>query len=161
MKKIAFLFALILLLVGCSSTEKENSSGLKVGNMSTSSFADNKKYFIITYFEWVGEKSAKIESIELIKQGERPVTVDEDRISYTFYGADPYKAIGIYQREQIGEVEDIEGFEVQGESKLILEVVLTNVKADSNRKMKINYIAGGEKKEQIIESTMIANLRTE
>lgn len=162
MKKIGFLFALIFLLVGCSNTsgEGENSEGFKLGNISTSEFKDNESYFIVMPFEWNGEDSVSIEAIEMIKDKEEPVNVDNDRIIYEFHGADVNKKTGVYERESIGDVEDIRGFEVEGESRLVLEVSLTNVIRDSTRKIKIKYLVGEEKKEQIIESTTIENLRT-
>lgn len=162
MKRIGILFTLMFLLVGCSNTggEGENSEEFKLGDISTSEFKDNESYFIVMPFEWNGEESVSIEAIEMIKDDEEPISVDNDRIIYEFYGADANKKTGVYERESIGDIEDIGGFEIEGESRLVLEVSLTNVIPDSTRKIKIKYLVGEEKKEQIIESTTIENLRT-
>lgn len=162
MKSIGILFTLMFLLVGCSNTggEGEHSEEFKLGDISTSEFKDNESYFIVMPLEWNGEESVSIEAIEMIKDDEEPINVDNDRIIYEFYGADANKKTGVYERESIGDVEDIGGFEIEGESRLVLEVSLTNVIPDSTRKIKIKYLVGEEKKEQIIESTTIENLRT-
>ncbi|GGO00953.1 hypothetical protein [Saccharibacillus kuerlensis] len=159
MKKISFLLILILLLTGCSSIGEENSNGFKIGSLSTQEFEDNEKYFIIMPIEWTGKNSATIKSIELVKQNEEPVNLD-DRIDYVFHGADALKGIGVYPREDIGEIKDLKGFKVKGESRVVLEISMTNVRPDSNRSLKIKYLVGGEEKEQVIKSAMIENLRT-
>lgn len=147
------------MLVGCSNTN-EKEEVFKLGNISTSEFEDNENYFIVMPFEWNGEDSVSIEAIEIIKDKEDAVNVDNDRIIYEFYGADVNKETGVYGRESIGDIEDIKGFEVEGESKLVLEVSLANVVPDSTRKIKVKYVVGEVEKEQIIESTTIENLRT-
>lgn len=40
--------------------------------------------------EWTGEETAVINSIELVKKNEVPVTFEEDGIAYEFHGADPF-----------------------------------------------------------------------
>lgn len=164
MKKIGvgILFCLILLLAACSNddTSVGNSKGFKVGNISTSEFKDNEKYFLVIPLEWNGDNPVTIESVELIKENEKIVNLDNDRINYVFYGADANKKTGLYKREEIGDIEEIKGFKVDGKSTLVLEITLNNIIKDSNRGMKIKYTINGEEKEQLIESPMIQNLRT-
>lgn len=159
MKKIGLIFTLMFLLVGCSNTS-EKGEEFKLGNISTTEFKDNEKYFLVIPLEWNGDNPVTIESVELIKENEKIVNLDNDRINYVFYGADANKKIGVYQREEIGDIEEINGFEVDGKSTLVLEITLNNIIKDSNRGMKIKYLVGEEEKEQIIESTTIENLRT-
>lgn len=160
MKKFGTLFILVILLVGCSNLGGKSSGEFTVGNISTSEFEDNEKYFLVIPLEWDGEDSAKIEAVELIKEDEELVNVDNDRINYVFYGADVNTKTGVYQRGELGATEEIDGFEVEGESRLVLEITLMDVLSDSNRRIKIKYMVGGEEKEQVIESSMIESLRT-
>ena len=143
MKKIGLLFTLMFLLVGCSNIS-EKGEEFKLGNISTPEFKDNENYFIVMPLEWNGEDSVSIESVEIIKDKEEPVNVDNDRINYEFFGADVNKKTGVYAREDIGNIEDIKGFEVEGESKLVLGISITNVIPDSTRKIKIKYLLGEE-----------------
>lgn len=161
MRNKLVLLLLFLFLFGCSDTDKKISNEFKIGNISTQNFQNDTKYFLVLPFEWNGKNAANIESIELIKEDDQPLQADADRIFYTFYGADSSKATGVYQREEIGDVEDINGFEVEGESRVVLEVSLKDVKPDSDRRMKIKYSIEGKEKEQMIKSPMIEQLRTE
>lgn len=161
MRKIGILFSLIFLLTACSNDDGvENLKGFSIGNITTSEFVDDKTYFLVIPLEWNGDDSVIIETVELIKQDEKAVNVDNDRVNYVFYGADVNKETGVYQREDIGEVEDINGFKVDDKSKLVLKIALTDVVSDSNRKMRVKYTIDEKPKEQIIESTMIQKLRT-
>ncbi|NGZ77261.1 hypothetical protein [Saccharibacillus alkalitolerans] len=152
---------LIFLLAGCSRAGGEYANEFKLGNMSTSTFENDKNYFIVTTFEWMGKNPATIESMELVKKDGTPITVESDRIRYAFHGADPKKAVGVYQRENLGNLEEIQGFEVEGESRLVLEVSLNHVQPASDRRIKITYTSGGKKREQLLESTTIEQLTTE
>lgn len=111
-------------------------------------FKDNESCFIVIPFEWNDEDSMSIEAIEIIKDKEEPVNIDNDRIIYELCGTDVNKKTGVYERESRGAVEDIKGFEVKGESRLVLEVSLINAIPDFTRKVKIKYLAGEKKKEQ-------------
>lgn len=163
MKKIMMLAILLLLLGACSgNNENSNSMGeFSIENISTSEFEKNETYFIVMPLSWSGDGPAIIDSVELIKQGNEPLSLDADHIAYEFMGASADKDAGVYAREEIGEVEEIEGFEVIDEATLVLEISMSDVSENPERKMKINYTVDGEEKEQIIESTTFENFRTQ
>ena len=144
---------------GATNSEKTESGDFTVENISTSSLASGEKYFFVIPFEWSGKEPAEINSIELLDNNE-PIT-PESGISYTFYGGNSDKKTGVYQRETIGEKEEIKGFEIKDKATLILETTLTNVDTNENRKIKINYQINGQEKEQIITSSTFKNLNTE
>ncbi|OWA35480.1 hypothetical protein B9G55_12635 [Saccharibacillus sp. O16] len=161
MKIKALFFILFLLLVGCSRAGEEHSNKFKLGNLDTSVFSNQKNYFIVTPFEWVGKKPVTIESVELVTKDDMSINAEQAPIRYTFYGADPKKGVGIYQRDDLGDLEDIQGFELKGEGRLVLKVSMNEVRPDPNRRIKIKYIIGQKKHEQLLESNMIEQLRTE
>ena len=161
MKKASLFTALILLLAGCSGAGGNHSNTFKWGDLSISEFENQENYFIVAPFEWMGKEPAVIESVELVAQGEAPIDTEDGRVQYTFYGADPSKGIGVYAREDLGDLDEIRGFEVEGESRLVLEISLEHVQPDPNRRMKIKYTVDGKEHEQILESPMIEQLRTE
>lgn len=147
----AFTF-LFLLLAACSNSEQSVDGEFMFGNMYGDSLEANESYNIILHFEWTGEKPAVINSIELVKENEEPVTFEEDGIAYEFYGADPLKQEGLYSGEHnIGEVVDINGFEVQGESRVVAEVRLGEVEKDETRNAKINFTVDGEEYQEIVD----------
>ena len=150
--KIVSVTFLFLLLAACSSTEESVDGEFMFGNMYGDSLESNESYNIILHFEWTGEKPAVINSIELVKENEEPVTFEEDGIAYEFYGADPLKQEGLYSGEHnIGEVFDINGFEVQGESRIVAEVRLGEVEKDETRNAKINFTVDGEEYQEIVD----------
>lgn len=150
--KIALVTSMFLLLAACSSSEESVDGEFMFGNMYGDSLESNESYNIILHFEWTGEESAVINSIELIKENEEPVTFEEDGIAYAFHGADPLKKEGLYSGEHnIGEVVDINGFAVQGESRIVAEVRLGEVEEDESRAAKINFTVNDEEYQEIVD----------
>ncbi|MFB1049396.1 glycosyltransferase [Paraliobacillus sp. JSM ZJ581] len=72
----------------------------------------------------------------------------------------PTKETGVYKRKDFGEKETINGFTVGNANTLILELSLLDVESNNNRAMRIKYIQNGEKKEQILKSSLLENLNT-
>ncbi len=163
MKKIMMLAVLLLLLGACSGNNENSTTPgeFSIENISTSEFENNETYFIVTPLSWSGDNPAIIDSVELIKQENEPLSLNADRIAYEFMGASLDKVAGVYAREDIGEVDEIEGFEITDKATLVLEISMSDVSEDPERKMKINYTVDGEEQEQIIESTTFENFRTQ
>lgn len=161
MKISGLMMILIFLLVGCSRGDEDHSNEFKAGNLSTSVLAHQKNYFIAMPFEWMGKDTVTIESVELVTNSEQPINAEQDGIRYAFYGADPQKAVGVYQREDLGDLEEVQGFEIEGESRLVLKVSLNQVHADPDRRIKVIYKRGEKTYEQLVESTTVEELRTE
>lgn len=150
--KIASITFMFLLLVACSSTEESIDGEFIFGNMYGDSLEANESYYIVLPFEWTGEKPAVITSVELVKGNEEPVTLGEDGIEYEFFGADPLKQVGLYSGDRnIGDVVDINGFELQGESRIVAEVRLGDVTEDESRSAKINFTVNEEEYQRVVE----------
>lgn len=159
--KIMVIMFLGLFLTACSETEELVEGEFVIGNMYGGPFEPGDSYTFILPIEWTGEEPATITSVELIKMNGEPVTFEEDGIAYEFYGADPLKRVGLYAEDHyIGEVEDINGFEVQGESRIVTEVRLGEVEEDDHRNVKITYSVNGEEYEEITEWDTFRELAT-
>lgn len=79
---------------------------------------------------------------------------------FEFYRGDPNKQHGVYARDDIGEMQDIEGYEIKDKGTLILKVILSGANKNNNRYMKINYSVNGDKKEQIVATKTVEELST-
>ncbi|PBB06309.1 hypothetical protein [Salimicrobium humidisoli] len=162
MKKVLFAFAVLLplcIVSACSESEISNNGEFSIENISASSLSSGEKYFFVVPIKWSGNETAKIVSVEMIN-GEEPVHSD-DGINYKFYGGKPDKKTGVYERDSIGEKEEIEGFEINDKASLILETSLNNVEMNKNRKIQITYDVNGQERDQIISSSTFENLSTE
>lgn len=143
---------MFFLIAACSSTEESVDGEFMFGNMYGDSLESNESYYIVLPFEWTGEEPAVINSVELVKENEDPVTFEEDGIEYEFFGADPLKQTGLYSGDrEIGEVVDINGFELQGESRIVAEVRLGEVEEDESRAAKINFTVNDEEYQEIVD----------
>ncbi|WP_422122050.1 hypothetical protein DHX103_09465 [Planococcus sp. X10-3] len=150
--KLVPIMFLFLLIAACSDSEESVDGEFMFGNMYGDSLESNESYYIVLPFEWTGEEPAVITSVELVKENEEPVTFGEDGIEYAFHGADPLKQTGLYSGERnIGEIVDINGFELQGESRIVAEVRLGEVVEDENRAAKINFTVNDEKYQEIVD----------
>lgn len=150
--KIALVTFMFLLLAACSSTEESVDGKFMFGDMYGDSLESNESYYIVLPFEWTGEEPAVINSVELVKENEEPVTYGEDGIEYKFFGADPLKQVGLYSGgRNIGEVVNINGFELQGESRIVAEVRLGEVVEDETRSAKINFTVNDEKYQKVVD----------
>src|SRR4051794_28140445 len=115
MKKVLICMNLLVvfaLIVGCSEQEKTTRDAQEEatkGEFLLGEFgADFKEqtYYLVVPIEWTGESPIKIQSIDLLKHNEKPVTYEEDGIAYEVFGADPLKQSGIYPDLNIGDVKD-------------------------------------------------------
>lgn len=83
MKKLISIFLLLTFLIGCSNQSNENL--FIATSISTSKFSKNNDYYIVSDLEYLGEKSAIIEKIEIVKADE---VIDEyiliDEFNYSF-----------------------------------------------------------------------------
>ena len=146
---VSFMF---LVLAACSDTKESIDGEFMFGNMYGDSLKAKESYYIVLPFEWTGKEPVEINSVELIKENEDPVTFEKDGIEYKFYGADPLKEVGLYSGDHpIGEVVDIEGFKLQGESRIVAEVRLGDVVEDVTRRAKINFTVNDEEYQRIID----------
>lgn len=50
--------------------------------------------------------------------------------------------------------------EIDGEGRIVLKVILGEVKEDDGRKMKINFKVDGEKREEILDWHLVKRLST-
>lgn len=163
MKKGIILFVLLLLMGACSGNDENssNSGEFSIENISTAEFENNESYFIVMPLNWSGDNPATIKSVELINQENEPLTLDTDHIAYEFSGASKDKRSGVYAREDVGEIQEIEGFEVTDEATLVLEISISDVSEDLERRLRITYSVDGDEQEQVIESSTFQNLRTQ
>lgn len=144
---------------GIISTDADNSGMLTIEDVSAEPFLANETYYIVMPIVWNGKKDATIHSIKLIKENQQSLTT-ADGISYSFYLTDTMKNPGVYGRDQIGKINTIHDFVIDGESSLILEVSLKNVVPDKTRAIKISYSVDSEEKEQLLVAGVIQGLET-
>ncbi|CQR47524.1 hypothetical protein BN1058_01847 [Paraliobacillus sp. PM-2] len=160
-----FVFVLFLFLAGCSNQDEVLSNGeFLIENVSVDQLIPSSKlepgvrYFIVMPFKWSGSQPAEIQSIDIIENGKR--ITENSGIAYTFYIGDPMKKTGVYKRKDIGEKKSIKGFTINDANTLILELSLLNIESNDNRSIHIKYLQNGEKKEQILQSSLLENLST-
>ena len=157
MKKSSFLFVpvLVLLLAACSDSEHdahEESGEFLLDNIYVDSIEADSAYSMIHEIEWTGETPATINSFDLVKEQGEPVSFEKDGIAYEVHGADPLKQVGVYgEGHEIGAVEDVNGYEVDGTGRIVLVLRLGEVSEDPHRAAKINYTVDGEEHEVIYE----------
>ncbi|PIC85379.1 hypothetical protein CSV72_13700 [Sporosarcina sp. P20a] len=158
---ISFMFLLTgIMFAACSNTEAGdlNEGRFTVGSMSYDDFPPDNSYFLVVPIEWTGSQPAVIDSIKIvIGDAEIP---DTEGISYEFYGGRPNKAIGVYPEDTIGGKQNIQGYEVKEEGRLILKVKLSNVNKNTNRQLKIHYSVNGKNREQTISTSTVEELST-
>lgn len=156
---LSILFALFT-VIGCSEKDKEVTGEFVLGNFGFD-FKANETYHLVVPIEWTGESPVTIKSIELIKREEKPVNYEEDGIRYEIFGADPLKKSGIYGRSDVGDLKNIQDLEINGEGKIVLKLSMGDVKEDSERRVKINFISDGEKNEKIVVWKTIEQLKAD
>ncbi len=167
MRKSTTLFAsvLILSLTACSDSEQdtqEESGEFLLDNIYANPIEADTTYSMIHEIEWTGETPATINSFDLVKEQGEPVSFEEDGIAYEAYGADPLKQVGVYaEGHEIGEVEDVNGYEVDGTGRIVLKLKIGEVSEDPDRAVKINYTVNGEEHEVIYEWDGYKKLTTE
>ncbi|WP_404335340.1 hypothetical protein [Planococcus rifietoensis] len=157
MGKSTALFAsvLILSLTACNDSEQdaqEESGEFLLDSIYVDSIEADTTYSMIHEIEWTGENPAIINSFDLVKEQGEPVSFEEDGIAYEAHGADPLKRVGIYDEgHEIGAVEDVNGYEVDGTGRIVLKLRLGEVLEDPHRAAKINYTVNGEEHEAVYE----------
>ncbi|REB08081.1 hypothetical protein DVB69_08910 [Sporosarcina sp. BI001-red] len=144
---------------GLSNEDMNNTGAFTIANLSAGPFLTNETYYIVLPITWNGNSTATIKEVELFKENQQTLQTS-DGISYTFYGGDAAKRPGVYARDQIGEISDIHGVEIEKESSLILEVSLRIVVPDKSRTIKIRYSVDGEDKEQNLTTGVVQGLET-
>jgi len=159
MKKFFSSISIIaLVLLSACSTE---SGEFLVWDMDGFSLIPEETYYFVGKIEWTGEEPAEIESIELIKENGDSITYENDQIDYEFFGADSLKQVGIYFGDaDVGDIKNLNGMEIDGEGRIVLKVILGEVKEDDGRKMKINFKVDGEKREEILDWHLVKRLST-
>ncbi|WP_339216519.1 hypothetical protein [Solibacillus sp. FSL W8-0372] len=163
MKKILLCISFLCIMftvVGCSEQEEAVTGEFLLGNFGFE-LLSNETYHLVVPFEWTGESPVTIDSIELIKKDNNPITYEEDGIKYEFFGADPLKKPGIYGNRDIGDKKNINNFEIDGKGKIILKILADNVKEDSDRRLKIKFKSNGEENEKIVEWKTLEQFSTD
>lgn len=163
MKKLLLFISILFFLftvVGCSEQEKDVTGEFLLGNFGFD-LKSNETYHLVVPIEWTGESSVTIESIELIKRDENPITYEDDGIKYEIFGADPLKQSGVYGDRDIGDIESINNFEINGKGKIVLKFSTENVKKDSDRRVKISFNVNGEESEEIVEWKTLEQFSTD
>lgn len=101
MKKILLCISFLCIMftvVGCSEQEEAVTGEFLLGNFGFE-LLSNETYHLVVPFEWTGDSPVTIDSIELIKKDNNPITYEEDGIKYEFFGADPLKNQGFMEIE--------------------------------------------------------------
>ena len=152
-------FLCVVLLIGCSEKEKAGDGEFLLGQFG----ADWKKetFYLVVPIQWTGDSSITINSIELVKNNQKPLTYEEDGIKYEFFGADPLKKSGIYGESDVGDLKTIKGLEINGEGRIVLKLSLGDVKEDNERRVKIKLDSAGEEVEKIVVWKTLEKLTTE
>ena len=149
-RKLLCLITLLCLalLVGCNEKKKVEDGEFLLGQFG----ADWKKetFYLVVPIQWTGDSSVTINSIELVKNNQKPLTYEEDGIKYEFFGADSLKKSGIYGEADVGDLKNINGLEINGEEKIVLKLSLGDVKEDNERRVKIKLDSDGEEVEKIV-----------
>ncbi|MGN7409246.1 hypothetical protein [Sporosarcina sp. SAFN-010] len=144
---------------GLSGKGTSSSGAFTIEDISDGPFLANETYYIVLPITWNGNSTATINSIELIKENQQPLHTT-DGFSYSFYLADAKKKPGVYGRDQVGEISDIHGFQIEDESSLIIEVSLKNAVPDKSRSIKIGYSVNEEEMEQLLVVGVLQGLAT-
>ena len=153
-------FLCVASLVGCSEKEKVEDGEFLLGQFG----ADWKKetFYLVVPIQWTGDSSIKINSIELVKNNQNPITTyEEDGIKYEFFGADPLKKSGIYGESYVGDLKNINGLEINSKGKIVLKLSLGDVKEDNERRVRINFSSNGVEGEKIVVWKTLEKLKTE
>ena len=161
MKKLLLCISILFLfsILGCSDEEKDVTGELFLGNTGFP-FKSNETYHLVVPIEWTGESPVLIKSIELIKGDEKPINYKEDGIQYEVFGADPLKKTGVWGESDIGDLKNINDLEINDRGKIVLKLSLGEVKNDSERRVKINFISDGEETEKIVVWKTLEQLNT-
>ncbi|MFJ5790664.1 hypothetical protein ACIP9G_11260 [Lysinibacillus sp. NPDC093197] len=164
MKKLISIFLLLTFLIGCSNQSNENL--FIATSISTSKFSKNNDYYIVSDLEYLGEKSAIIEKIEIVKADE---VIDEyiliDEFNYSFFIGDKYSRIGVHKNlERIGgDVIPAENSIINKDNmlKLILKInTKSSITKSNNRYIRIKYIIDKETREEVLDSKTVNQLET-
>jgi hypothetical protein len=149
---------MLVVLSGCLNKESKSDGEFTVGNISTNDFISGETYFLVMPIEWSGSNTAVIDSVTI--EIDDTEIQDTQGISYEFFVGDPNKQHGVYARDDIGEMQNIQGYEIKDKGTLILKVVLSKVNKNDDRHIKINYSVDGDKKEQIIATQTVEGFST-
>lgn len=163
MKKLLLCISVLFfsfILLGCNEQKKTVTGEFLLGNFGFS-LKSNEIYHLVVPIEWTGESPVTIKSIELIKKDEKPITYKEDGIKYEIFGADPLKQTGVYGDRDIGDIQNLNNFEINGKGKIVLKLTTANVKKDSDRRVKISFNVNGEESETIVEWNTLEQFSTD
>ncbi len=156
---LSVLFCLVL-LGGCSKQVKEVDGEFLLGQFGT----DWKKetYHVVVPIQWTGNSPITLKSIEFVKDYPDPLTTyEEDGIKYEIFGADPLRRTGIHGETYDRELKNINGLEINGEGKIVIKLLLGDVKADKARRLKIKFDSDGEEVEKIVVWKTLEQITTE
>jgi len=155
---LSFIFCLIAIF-GCNEQSKAVNGEFSLINFGADWYAET--YYLVVPIHWSGKAPVTIESIQLIKKDEQPITYEEDSIKYTFFGANRFKKSGIYSESDVGDLKNLKDVEIKGDGKITLKLVLgEKVKKDSERRLKIRFSVNGRENKQIVEWNTLEQVTT-
>ncbi|MCK6207047.1 hypothetical protein KZX50_16510 [Bacillus infantis] len=163
MKKLIVLPNILtaILLSACSESKNTPKGEFLLGNLYADLIESGETYYMVLPIEWTGDEPADITSVELVKEDGDPVTFEKDGIAYEFHGADPLKQTGLYSGEHdIGRIENIGEFQVQGEGRIVAKVLLGEVKEDESRQAKITFRTDDREYGEVVEWDTFKQLST-
>lgn len=146
MKKVWFALLVVLALVGCQQ-EEEPTSEFTLGNVYPSQLQTSQTYTFVTSLEWEGEEGTKLQSIQLTSDEEMPPSLGRA----TFYIGEPTKKTGLYQREEIGEKQKVQGYTMEENQTLIMKISTPEVPTDQMLNVRFTYEVGGEQFHRDVE----------
>ncbi|SDJ13471.1 hypothetical protein [Salimicrobium halophilum] len=160
MMRISFLFLMLsgILIAGCQTNEEAMVS-IDQLSISSEGLADGQNYYIISPFKWKGPEEAELVDISIVDEEGEPVNSSQG-ISASFYVAADTKQSGVYRRDDIGEKQRVDGYELTEEQTLIMQLKLNNVRENENRRLKVLFTSGDEVHEKLLEWEAVEGLKS-
>ncbi|WP_117161140.1 hypothetical protein [Paraliobacillus sp. X-1268] len=84
---------------------------------------------------WEGEDGTTLKSIQIVNSQGENISAEKG-INASFYIGDRYKKTGVYSRDEIGEKEKVEDYNLNEEQTLIMETRLVSAEENSAKNLK-------------------------
>ncbi|MBA2174861.1 hypothetical protein H0266_08145 [Halobacillus locisalis] len=145
--RIKVLIMAFLFLVGCQSNPPEPE--FTIGNVYPIQMTPGKSYYLVTSFEWEGEKETTLRSINIVGGAS---------FQPAFYIGEETKKTGIYTREKIGEKTAVEGYTLEEKQTLIMEWTMPESVTDKSSKLQFIYEIDGQEYQKEVEWDTLTEL---
>ncbi|SIS45419.1 hypothetical protein [Salimicrobium flavidum] len=158
--RLAVLFFIVsgVLIAGCQHT-KEGTFAIDQISISDEGLTNGQNYYVVAPLQWDGPARAELTNIGIVNEAGEPINASEGIEASFYVGADT-KQTGVFRREEIGEKQQVEGYELTEEQTLIMQVKVTNTTEGENRKLSLTYSSGGEEYEKLLEWEPISDLNS-